>query len=78
MSSPEQPTAEIDPRQVVGAYLERESAEWVIARDRARRAGGMSAEANAAEEECMRRVDALLDELHVLGGLAINNTPGLQ
>lgn len=71
MATPEQPTQEINPREVVMAYLERESAEWVIARDRAARAGGMSAEANNAEAECMRRVNALLDEL---GTIAIAGT----
>lgn len=71
MATPEQPTQEINPREVVTAYLERESAEWVIARDRAARAGGMSAEANNAEAECMRRVNALLDEL---GTIAIAGT----
>lgn len=61
--SAEQPTSEIDPREVVTAYLERESREWMVAKARADRAGGMSAEANAAEAECMRRVDTLLEEL---------------
>ena len=63
----DQPTVEIDPREVVTAYLERERAAWIPARDRALRSGGMNAEHNAAEAKHMRQIDALLDELGRLG-----------
>lgn len=62
----EQPTVEIDPKEVVTAYLERERELWLPLHARAQRAGGMSADANAAEAEAMGRIDRLLDELSVL------------
>lgn len=66
----ELPTTQLE-REVVTAYLERDRLTWLDARARAQRAGGNSAEANAAEAKAMARVDYLLEELHALGGTAL-------
>jgi len=69
--SHEQPTTEIDPREVITAYLERERVDWLSARARAERSGHMNASANEAEAKSMRQIDALLEELHAIGGQAV-------
>lgn len=52
-------------------YLELEREAWLPAHRRAERAGGNSAEANLEAAAGMARIDALLDELNVLGGVAV-------
>ncbi len=67
----ESKTEEIDPREIVSAYLERESQQWIAARDIARRSGHMNAEHNLVEAKHMKQIDALLEELGRLGGAAV-------
>lgn len=69
----EQPTDEIDPREIVTAYLERERAAWLPAHQRAARDGFMNAALNAEADEHMRKIDTYLEELHALGGTAVSN-----
>lgn len=58
-------------KQNVLCYLERERADWLPLHHRAERAGGMNAQANAEADAAMRRIDPLLEELHMLGGVAL-------
>lgn len=67
----EQPTQEIDPREVTLAYLQRRREEWLPHYHRAQRAGGNSAEANLEAEEAFKPIDRLLDELNALGSTAV-------
>lgn len=68
----EQPTDEIDPREIITAYIERERELWLPAHQRAERAGHMNAELNAEADKHMRQIDAYLEELHNLGGAAVS------
>lgn len=70
----EQPTQEIDPREIVTAYIERERELWLPAHQRAARAGHMNAELNAEADKHMRQIDVYLEELHALGGTAVSQT----
>lgn len=67
----EQPTVEIDPREVTLAYLERRREEWLPHYRRAQRAGGNSAEANREASEAFEPIDRLLDEFNALGSTAV-------
>jgi len=58
-------------REIVLSYLEHEREVWLPLHQRAERAAGMSAEANAEEAVAMTRIDRLLDELNALGGVAV-------
>lgn len=73
MSAAEQPTQEIDPREVVTAYLERERELWLPHYQHARRDGFMNAELNANAEAFMPKIDRLLDELGALGRVALGS-----
>ena len=75
-NSEDQPTVEIDPKQVVHAYLEQARENWMDARDSAERAGHMSAALNGLEAETMGTLDRLLEELHALGAVAVQATGG--
>jgi hypothetical protein len=67
----EQPTTEIDPREVVKAYIDRERADWLPHYRRAMRDGRMNAQLNAEADSYMPKIDSLLDEL---GKLSIAGT----
>ena len=69
--SAEQPTDEIDPREVVTAYLERERELWLPHYQHAKRDGFANAELNAAAEAYMPKINQLLDELNRLGTVAV-------
>lgn len=67
----EQPTVEIDPREIVHAYIERERAEWLPHYRHALRDGRMNAELNRSADEAFKPIDKLLDELNRLGRSAV-------
>lgn len=69
----EQRTDEIDPREVVTAYIERERAQWLPLHRRATRDGRMNASLNAEADAAFEPIDKLLDELNRLGGVAVSN-----
>lgn len=69
----EQPTDEIDPREIITAYLERERATWLPLYRRAERDGRMNARLNAEADAAFKPIDKLLEELHALGGTAVSN-----
>jgi hypothetical protein len=58
-------------KQVTLSYLEQARENWLTARDSAARADHMSARLNNLEAESMATIDRLLEELHALGGVAI-------
>ena len=67
MESASQITSEIDPKEVVVAYLERARELWLPHHQRAERAGGNNAEANRDASDAFKPIDRLLDELGRLG-----------
>lgn len=64
-------TMENKEQQVTVSYLEQARLDWLQAKAAAERAGHMSAALNNLEAESMGRVDALLEELHALGSVAL-------
>jgi len=69
----DQPTVEIDPREVTLAYLERRRADWLPLYRRAERDGRMNASLNAEADHAFEPIDKLLDEFNALGGVAVSN-----
>ena len=69
----EQPTTEIDPREVTLAYLERRREEWLPLYRRAERDGRMNARLNAEADAAFEPIDKLLDEFNQLGSIAVSN-----
>lgn len=65
------PTEEIDQREFVLAYLQRERELWLPHHLRSERDGRMNAELNANADAFMPKIDRLLDELNALGRAAI-------
>jgi len=58
-------------QEVTVSYLEQARLDWLDAKAAAQRAGNMSAALNTLEAESMIRLNALLEELHTLGSVAL-------
>ncbi len=73
--SHEHPTTEIDPKEVVTAYLQREREEWLPHYRRAMRDGRMNAQLNAEADAFIPKINSLLDELGSLATAVVFDFP---
>lgn len=64
----EQDTIEIniDPKEMLKAYIERERDAWLPHYQRVQRSNGMNGEAVREADAAMKKIDPLLEELNAL------------